>query len=121
MNYRHKDLACGRWCAMDVCEQLANVGSEVERAIKWKNKNPDYSRNAIERALELLELTIDDIKNKKFSRLKELSRLKEALLDFFYCDNQFLSSDALFRKYFYAFAWASRRKRQHSNLGLAQK
>ena len=95
---------------MDLSEQLANVGSEVERAIKWRNKRKEYSEKAAERALELLELTINDNKHRKFSRLKELNRHKEVWLDFFYCDNQFSSTDELFRKYFYAFAYASRTK-----------
>jgi len=118
MNYQHKELAQGRWFAMSLFEQLANVGSEVERAIAWRNKKKEYSTRAVERALELLELTINDHKHRKFSRLKELSRLKEVLLDFFYGDNQYSSSDELFRKYFYAFAYAARMKREASTSNI---
>ena len=65
MSYQHKELAAGRWTAFSLMEQMANVGSEVERAISWKDKgNPDYSRQAFYRALELMELTIADEKNK---------------------------------------------------------
>lgn len=104
---QHKELARGRWFSMAIAEQLANVGSEVERTILWKNKNNrDYSDKALERALELLDLTVEDAKNK--SRLKEILRLREALVDYFVFDNQFFSSDELWRKYFYPFNFKAR-------------
>ncbi len=110
MNYQHKQLASGRWFNMSIAEQLANVGSEVERTILWKNKNNrDYSHKAFERALELLDLTAEDVKNR--SRLKEILRLREALVDYFLFDNQFSSSDELWRKYFFAFNFKARRNR----------
>lgn len=106
MNYQHKQLSAGRWFELTFLEQMANIGSEVERAILWKNKKNEYSIKAIDRALELLDLTIADIKNSK--RLKELTRLREVLVDYFYFDNQFSSSDKLWRTYFYAFSYAAR-------------
>jgi hypothetical protein len=110
MSYQHKELAEGRWFKLDLIHQLANIGSEVQRAITWRERNNHYSRKALQRALELLELTLSDKKNKKYSRLKELTRLKELLLDFFYADNGFSCSDEFFKRYFYAFAYASRNK-----------
>jgi len=105
--YQHKDLADGRWFKFDFMEQMANVGSEVERTMSWKIKNDnDYSQKAFERALELLDLTIGDPKNK--SRLKEIVRLREVLVDYFFCKNQYGSSDELWHKYFYAFNFAAR-------------
>ena len=36
---RHKELAeSGRWADMPFVEQMANIGSEVFRAGKWKEK-----------------------------------------------------------------------------------
>lgn len=104
MSYQHKKLASGGWFKLQFFKQMANIGSEVERAILWKNRNNQYSIKAIERALELLDLTISDVKNKP--HLKELLRLREALVDYFYFDNQFSSSDKLWRNYFYAFSYA---------------
>jgi len=106
MSYQHKELAAGRWFTMAFFEQMANVGSEVERAILGKNKNGEYRMNAMERALELLDLTIADAGNR--TRLKELTRLREALVDYFYFDNRYASSDRLWRNYFYAFSYAAR-------------
>ena len=106
MSYQHKQLASGRWFEMPFLEQMANIGSEVERSIKWRNNNSEYGIKAIERALELIELTIADTKN--IPRLKELTRLREALIDYFYGNNEFCSSDKLWHGYFYAFAYAVR-------------
>jgi len=62
----HKDLLGDPWNRLSIAEQMANVGCDVERAIRWRNKgNLEHSRNAFERALELLMFTIADSKNKK--------------------------------------------------------
>jgi hypothetical protein len=105
----HKELASGRWFEIPFMEQMANVGSEVERTISWREKNKEYSQKAFERALELLDLTIADKKNKK--RLKELLRVREALADYFFFDNEYGSSDKLWQKYFFSFTWAVRKDR----------
>jgi len=37
MNIQHKELAAGRWNKLSFVEQMANVGSEVERTINWRS------------------------------------------------------------------------------------
>ncbi|OGI16524.1 MAG: hypothetical protein A3J63_02280 [Candidatus Moranbacteria bacterium RIFCSPHIGHO2_02_FULL_40_12b] len=106
MNYQHKNLAGGRWNELPFFEQMANVGSEVERTIKWKDKNAEFSRMAFERALELLDLSLSDKKNIK--RLREIARVREAIVDYFAGANEYASSDESWRKYFYAFNYAAR-------------
>ena len=96
-----------RWSQLNFFEQMANVGSEVERAISWRNRNKEYSYKAVDRALELLSLSINDKKNN--NRLKEIVRVYEVLADYFYSDNNFQSSDLLWQKYFYNFAFAARK------------
>ncbi|TSC90945.1 MAG: hypothetical protein G01um10142_195 [Parcubacteria group bacterium Gr01-1014_2] len=105
MNYQHKNLAAGRWFTFSFFEQMANIGSEVERAMKWQTKNDEYSRLASDRALELLDLTISDAKNHK--RLKELFRLREVLADYFYFDNIYKSDNQKWHNYFNAFNYAA--------------
>lgn len=108
MTYQHKELATGRWNQLSFFEQMANIGSEVERALNWRAKNnTDYCRQALERAFELINITLEGAKS--FSRLKELARLQEALVDYFLGENQFMSTDVLWRKYFLCFAYAARK------------
>ncbi len=109
MNYRHRELASGRWKELSLSEQMANIGSEVSRALNWRNKgNAEYCQKAVSRALELLDFSLDCAES--FPRLKELARLREAVVDFFYGSNRFSSSDILWRKYFDHFNYAARRK-----------
>jgi hypothetical protein len=105
---QHQQLSAGRWFHLSFFEQMGNIGSEIERAISWKNKNKDFSDQAINRALELLSLSIDDKKN--ILRLKELTRVYESIGDYFYGNNVFKSNDLLWQKYFYNFAFAIRNK-----------
>ena len=103
----HQQLANGRWRQFSLMEQLANIGSEVERTISWRNRNLQNSRLAFERALELIDLTLADEKNAK--RCKEITRCRELLSDYFVGDNEWKSSDQQWRKYFYSFNYAARR------------
>lgn len=106
MTYQHQELAQGRWFKLPFFEQMANVGSEVGRAINWRVRSGVNSRLAFERALELLDLTIDDAKNR--TRRRELLRVREVLADYFAGDNVYQSSDISWQNYFYAFNYAAR-------------
>ena len=108
MTYQHKDLAAGRWGKLSLVEQMANIGSEVERALNWRAKhNIVYCQQAFERSLELIDLTLGSVN--EFSRLKELARLRESITDYFFGTNQFMSTEESLRKYFLQFAYAARR------------
>ncbi|MFH1783327.1 MAG: hypothetical protein ABH868_00290 [bacterium] len=108
MNYQHKDLAAGRWAKLSFIEQMANIGSEVERALNWRRKHNDiYFQKASDRALELIDLTLDCTRG--FPRLRELARLREAIVDYFFAENHFKSTEASWRKYFLHFNYAARK------------
>lgn len=108
MSIQHANLAAGGWQRMSFCEQMANIGSEVSRALNWQKKGKiDFSQKASARALELLDLSLDSVGS--FPRIKELARVREALVDYFYGDNQFASSELLWRKYFDHFNYAVRK------------
>ena len=83
----HKDLSeSGRWASMPFAQQMANVGSEVFRANKWKEKgNSDRALSAAERALELIDFTVDSFQEQRRSP-RELLRMRELLCDYFYGD-----------------------------------
>lgn len=107
MTHEHKQLAAGRWQELSFFEQMANVGSEIERAIKWRKKgNTAYMTLAFERALELLDLTIKGTRNKP--KLRELTRVREALADHFAFDNTYRTTEKSWQSYFYCFTFAAR-------------
>ena len=108
VNLQHKELAAGRWTQLSFLEQMANIGSEINRALNWQKKGNDvYCQKAVYRALELLSLSLDCLTVS--SRYKELTRLKESILDYFLGDNQFSSTEELWRKYFDHFNYAARK------------
>jgi hypothetical protein len=113
MSAFHAELTADKWQSFTLLEQLANVGSEVERAIKWSQKGQaDFCTKAVYRGLELLELTIADSRHRH--RLKELTRLREALLDYFFGSNEFGSSDLAWHRYFHAFGMGAALQRELS-------
>lgn len=92
---------------MTLPQQLGNVGSEFERALKWKQGNqPQLFESAVSRMLELLDLTIADPRWRNH-RLKELTRLREAVCEVLYNPSDSGSAPGL-QKYFLQFAILAR-------------
>jgi len=52
------------------------------------------------------KIRIEEVK--KIAQLKELTRLREALADYFVFDNNFNSTDKKWQDYFFAFNYAAR-------------
>jgi hypothetical protein len=99
----HTSLAGGRWNEFPLHIQLANVGSEVARALAAKKINNTRRLNpALDRMLELLDLTIADQKNQ--TKLQELCRLREVLCDYFWGENEYQSSPENLDTYFLTFS-----------------
>ncbi len=105
---KHREAAA-RWWTLTLAEQLGNVGSEVSRALKWRSRNPQIAQGAMERALELIDLTLDDPRHRSSAaRLREICRVREVLLDFLVGPNTFGSTEVTLQRYFDAFAVAAR-------------
>jgi len=108
VTYQHRGLASGRWNELSLVAQLGHVGSEVERALKWREKNNvDHCMRAFERALELLDLTLACPAHRH--RLREIARTREILVDFFLGENQFATTGKSLSAHFLRFACAARR------------
>lgn len=76
MTIIHKNIAQDSWFKMSFCEQMGNVGSEVGRAINWQKKgNIVQHEKALDRAFDLLDLTMADPRWHSSARLKILKNL----------------------------------------------
>ena len=111
MTTHHPDLAAGRWFTMTLATQLGNVGSEYERALRWKDRG-DQGRfqPAFERLLELLDLTIADPRWKNH-RLRELTRLREMICDELFNETPEFIHPTDLRNYFLYFGILARNER----------
>ena len=82
------------------------VGCICMVCLNEKNKLFVLGLNAFDRALELLDMTIGD--DRWRGRLKELTRLRELLIDAFLGGETYGSRLADFSQYFFDFALAAR-------------
>jgi hypothetical protein len=107
----HRELGAGRWWSLTLAEQLGNIGSEVSRTLKWRSRDARIAQGAMERALELIELTLDDPRHRaSAARLRELCRMREVLLDYLVGPNQYGSTGNSLQRYFDVFAAAATRR-----------
>ncbi len=104
----HQEAAKGRWRKFSLAEQLANVGSEISRAKNWQGKDGKIFWGAVERALELFDLTLDDSRWRK--RLKEIGRAREIFCGAVLGDNEYDTTLEDLERYFFNFAVLTRRK-----------
>lgn len=104
----HSSLAGGRWHTLSLAEQLGNIGSEVSRARLSEGKDASRFDGAFFRALELVDLTLDDPRWRKARRLKEIARVREVICDAYAGGKEFGSRFADIQPYFDAFAMRAR-------------
>ncbi|MDD5731773.1 MAG: hypothetical protein PHU42_02695 [Patescibacteria group bacterium] len=104
----HKNLTQKAWAAMGINGMMGNIGSEISRALHWQNKgDPISCQTAIERALELTDLTLESVKSS--SQIKEVARFREVLGDIYSSGGaEYNSNLEDLDKYTLQFALASR-------------
>ncbi|MEK7193307.1 MAG: hypothetical protein AAB652_00790 [Patescibacteria group bacterium] len=107
MAFIHKTLAEGGWQKLSLAEQMGNIGSEVSRAVNWQGKDEELFRGAVERALELFDLTLEDARWR--GRLREIARAREVFVDAATGGKEYKSSLRDLLPYFDSFALMARR------------
>lgn len=105
--FLHKELAEGKWFQLSLAEQLASIGSEVSRAKKWQGKDKNIFLAAVERALDLFDLTLSDKRWK--GRLGEIARAREIFCDTFFGGSNYHNSFEDIERYFLPFAFFVRK------------
>lgn len=103
----HSNLSVGRWFELSAMEQLGNIGSEVERALRSHEAGADDRfESAFGRTLELIHLTVTDPKWK--FRLKELLRIREVFCDYLLGENTYSITPDQLKKDFLRYGIAAR-------------
>ena len=99
-----------RWAQLSIYEQLGNVSSEVGRAIDATRAGKERrARGAIDRAVDLLDATVEVLIAQKSPRVKEVLRAREEFLRLFF-DGTFEEDADNIARYFNLFARAARSK-----------
>ncbi len=106
MKYLHKELAGGKWHQMTLSDQLGNIGSEVSRANLAEGKDKKRFDDAVDRALELFDLTISDPRWR--GRIFEIGRAREVFCDAIFGGKEYGSSFKGLQSYFDHFALAKK-------------
>lgn len=107
--FAHQDLAQGRWFTFTLAQQLANIGSEVGRALRWQDKDEQNFRMSVERALELFDLTLEDERWK--GRRIEIARARELFCRAIYNNQEYRTSLSDLDRYFLVFAVLAQQQR----------
>ena len=91
---------------MPLHKQLANIGGEVYRAVKFKNQNNERWKIHFDTALELTDLSIELLDGtQNLFKLQELRTSREVLYAHFYANNENLVlNEKLLQKYYDDFA-----------------
>jgi hypothetical protein len=107
----HASLAAGRWRTLTLAEQLANVGSEVDRAVvAWEAHRIDRFERALARCLELFDLTAADDRWSGHRR-REILRSREEFCRLFFDEDSTPDAAKTLRAHFLRFAVLARRSR----------
>lgn len=99
------------WNKLSIYDQLGTIGTEIGRTMSWR-RSPQYGNpeSSFYRGLEYLDLTINDPKNRG-PKLKELCRVREVIVDWYYGAQLYATTDEDLNNYFEPFAIASNLRR----------
>ena len=93
-----------RWFSMPLSAQISNIGSEVHRAIQWKNRNnKERAVSFCDKAIEFLNVIKKDPKNKY--RVDEFDEAIFELDDYFKGENTYHTRDEVLIAYYDAFLY----------------
>ena len=97
-----------RWAQLSIFEQMGNIGAEVGRAVNATRAGKDKrAQGAIDRAIDLLDATVEVLVAQGSPRVKEVLRAREEFLRLFF-DGTFEEDADNIVRYFNLFAIAAR-------------
>ncbi|MBQ8985286.1 hypothetical protein IJ076_01875 [Candidatus Saccharibacteria bacterium] len=102
-NYIHSEETRKNWRNLPLTSQMGNIGSEVSRSLKWsKTGNKARADKAIDRALELFDLTIEPNRTNR-PCLTEILMARDEFCDYFFGGNSYHTDPEKMQKYYDGF------------------
>lgn len=105
-HFVHKNASQGTWFALSAAEQLGNIGSEVHRAFAAQDKDQPRYNNAVFRALDLFDLTLED-KRHRGARRREVGLVREIFCDAVFGKHEYHTTLQDIMRYLDQFAMAA--------------
>lgn len=102
----HLESVKASWAKFSLEEQMANIGSEVSRALRAQSNHARFW-GAVTRALDLFYLTIEDRRWNRGCR-REVLRVRELFSAAALGSDEFKTSLEDLDRYFDCFAWIAR-------------
>jgi len=97
---------------MTIFEQMGNIYSEVGRSFNARNRNDEKGvREAVGRAIDLFDATVELLVANKSPRVKEVLRAKESYLSAIFDETDSWENEQSLNRYFMQFAVAARLNR----------
>ena len=97
-----------RWAQLSIFEQMGNIGAEVGRAVNATRAGKEKrAQGAIDRAVDLLDATVEVLVAQGSPRVKEVLRAREEFLRLFF-DGTFEEDADNIVRYFNLFAIVAR-------------
>jgi hypothetical protein len=101
-----------RWADLDIFNQMGNIYSEVGRSFKNRDQSNEKQRDqAVARAIDLFNATIQALNSTGSPKAKEVSRAKEQFLEVITDTHASQESIRSLDRYFMQFAIAMRLNR----------
>ena len=90
----HTNLTREKWEGYSTTQQVLMIANEMNRASNClKSNHPEDAGKCFERAMELTDMTVDDLRWR--GKLKELLRFREVLSELYLTMNPKMNSDCL--------------------------
>ncbi len=99
------------WNTFTLAQQLGNVGSDFDRAVKWREKDkPALFMNAASRALEQLDMTLTSPRLHG-ARRREIARVREVVCEELFGETGKMGLEKQLSKYFFSMASLAQAKK----------
>lgn len=106
-------IKSGKWFKMSKLQQLWNLGSEVGRyMIARKEWNIDRMKEVELRMFELFDMIMWDPRWRRTGMMREICRLREFIVDFFYGDNIYQTTENWLNSYFFTIQVSANEERK---------
>jgi hypothetical protein len=93
-----------KWHKFPLGLQMGNIGSEVSKVIRFKETNPARAESSMDRALALIDLTIQSlVVKKRFPAVEEMLIMRKWFCNYYYKNDTTATTPDRIERYYLSF------------------